>query len=257
MGIRTVARIARSRATPSRQKPIHRAIVQSGTAPDLRLRFARKLQSGLRDECGAVLVEVTVMMTIMFVFLLGAIEFLFAFYQWNAAAKAVQIGARIAAVSDPVAAGLNRLSLRVTDSLAIPGDPMPFFQIACDGAAQRCTCDKEGACPAELGYDAAAMRTIVYGRGSTSCSDSTSFYDTGMCDIFARITPANVMIVYTQTGLGFAGRPGGPAPTITLSLKDIPLQTFFVSGLLGFKPRIPTLTTSITAEDLSSGAPAF
>src|SRR6516165_4850614 len=64
----------------------------------------------MRDERGAVLVEVTVMMTIMFVFLLGAIEFLFAFYQWNAAAKAVQIGARIAAVSDPVAIGLNRLS---------------------------------------------------------------------------------------------------------------------------------------------------
>jgi len=66
-----------------------------------------------------------------------------------------------------------------------------------------------------------------------------------------------VVIVYTQTGLGFAGRPGGPAPTITLSLKDIPLQTFFVSGLLGFKPKIPPLTTSVTAEDLSSGAPAF
>ena len=30
-----------------------------------------------------------------------------ALYQWNAAAKAVEIGARIAAVSDPVASGLN------------------------------------------------------------------------------------------------------------------------------------------------------
>src|SRR5207302_3218046 len=92
----------------------------------------------VRDQAGAVLVEVTVMMTIMFVFLLGAIEFLFAFYQWNAAAKAVQIGARIAAVSDPVATGLNTLSSRVTNFLATPGDPMPFFQITCDGAAQRC-----------------------------------------------------------------------------------------------------------------------
>src|SRR5439155_12772422 len=54
------------------------------------------------DERGAVLVEVTVVMTIMLVFLLGAIEFLFVFYQRNAAAKAVQVGSRIAAVSDPV-----------------------------------------------------------------------------------------------------------------------------------------------------------
>jgi hypothetical protein len=67
-----------------------------------------------------------------------------------------------------------------------------------------------------------------------------------------------VVIVYSQTGLGFAGRPGGPVPTITISLKDLPLQFFFLSGLMGFKDlRIPPLTTSMTAEDLSSGAPAF
>jgi hypothetical protein len=204
-----------------------------------------------------VLVEVTVMMTIMFVFLLGAIEFLFAFYQWNAAAKAVQVGARIAAVSNPVAEGLNSLTFNVGSFDATPGDPMPFFRIICDGGSERCTCSKEGACPAQLRYDANAMRTIVYGRGSTSCSDSTSFYDTGMCDIFARIKPANVVIVYTQTGLGFAARPGGPAPTITVSLKDLPLQTFFLSGLFHFNPNMPPLTTSVTAEDLSSGAPAF
>ena len=47
------------------------------------------------DESGAVLVEVTVVMTIMLVFLLGSIEFLFVFYQWNAAAKAVQIGSAL------------------------------------------------------------------------------------------------------------------------------------------------------------------
>ena len=204
-----------------------------------------------------MLVEVTVMMTIMFVFLLGSIEFLFVFYQWNAAAKAVQIGARVAAVSDPVAEGLNRLSMGVVGSLAAPGDAMPFFQITCDGGSGRCICNGAGTCPAGLAYDSAAMRTIVYGRGSASCSDATSFYDTGMCDVFARITPANVVIVYTQTGLGFAGRPGGPAPTITVSLKDLPLQFFFLSGLMGFKLQMPSLTTSITAEDLSSGAPAF
>ena len=56
--------------------------------------------SVMRDETGSVLVEVTVVMTIMFVFLLGSIEFLFVFYQWNVASKAVEIGLRIAAVSD-------------------------------------------------------------------------------------------------------------------------------------------------------------
>jgi hypothetical protein len=58
----------------------------------------------IRDRHGGVLVEVTVVMMIMLVFILGPTEFLFAHYQWSAATKAVQIGARVAAVSDPVAA---------------------------------------------------------------------------------------------------------------------------------------------------------
>jgi hypothetical protein len=79
-----------------------------------------------------------------------------------------------------------------------------------------------------------------------------------MCDIFGRITPANVVITYAQSGLGFAGRPGGPVPTITISLKGLPLQFYFLHGLAGFADlQIPPLTTSMTAEDLSSRAPMF
>jgi TadE-like protein len=210
-----------------------------------------------RDERGAVLVEVTIVMTIMLVFLLGSIEFLLVFYQRNAAAKAVQIGVRIAAVSDPVARGLNGLSAGVLGPRVSQGDAMPDFIVTCDGGAARCICSG-GICPADLAYNAAAMSTIVFGRGSTSCGDARSSYDTGMCDIFARITPANVIITYAQSGLGFAGRPGGPVPTVAISLKDLRLQFFFLRGLAGFEDlQIPPLTTSMTAEDLSSGAPAF
>jgi TadE-like protein len=212
----------------------------------------------LRDRDGAVLVEVTVVMTIMLVFILGSIEFLFALYQWNAAAKAVQIGARLAAVSDPVAAGLNNLSLAVVSASVPPGSAMPYFKITCDGATASCTCNTVGACPGVGGYDEAAMRTLVFGRGHSSCTEATSVYDAGMCRIFSRIRPANVVISYTQTGLGYAGRPGGPVPTIMISLQDLPFQFFFLSGIRGFKNiPIPALTTSITAEDLSSSAPFF
>jgi Flp pilus assembly protein TadG len=211
-----------------------------------------------RDRNGAVLVEVAVMMTIMFVFILGSIEFLFVFYQWNAAAKAVQVGARIAATSDPVAVGLRALSSAVAGTLSPPGGPMPNFTVTCDGSTETCTCSTAQVCPAGGGYSAEAMNTIVFGRGSSSCSDATTSYDAGMCDIFSRITPANVVVVYTQTGLGFAGRPGGPVPTVTLSLQHLPFQFFFLSSLMGFNNlQIPALTTSIVGEDLSSTAPAF
>jgi Flp pilus assembly pilin Flp len=212
----------------------------------------------VRDQSGAVLVEVTLMMSIMFVFILGSIEFLFVFYQWNAAAKAVQVGLRIASTSNPVSAGLNALSNSVLGTLAQPGDPMPNFSVTCDGASASCTCGGSGPCPAGGAYDAEAMKTIVFGRGSSSCSDATSSYDAGMCDIFPRITPSNIVIVYSQSGLGFAGRPGGPVPTITMSLQHLPVQFFFLSRLMGFADlQIPALTSSITGEDLSSTAPTF
>jgi Flp pilus assembly protein TadG len=214
--------------------------------------------SVMRDERGAVLVEVTVVMTIMFVFILGSIEFLFAFYQWNAATKAVQIGSRIAAVSDPVAVGLNSLSTAVVGASLPPGAAMPNFVVTCDGHAATCTCFTPGVCPGIGAYNPAAMNTIIFGRGSSSCYDAKSFYDTGMCDVFSRVTADNVVITYTQTGLGYAGRPGGPVPTITISLQNLPFQFFFLGGIRGFKDiPIPALTTSITAEDLSSSAPSF
>ena len=57
----------------------------------------------IRDEDGGPLVEVAIIFPILITFLFGGVDFMNALYQWNAAAKAVEIGARIAAVSDPVA----------------------------------------------------------------------------------------------------------------------------------------------------------
>jgi Flp pilus assembly pilin Flp len=209
----------------------------------------------LRDETGAALVEATVMMAIVLTFVLGSVDFLFAFYQWNAAAKAVEMGARIAAVSTPLANGLNSLSTSVLSSSLHLGDTMPSFTVTCNaGGGGGCSCS--GTCSGVSGFNASALNDIVYGRGNAACGDATSFYDAGMCDIFRRIQPANVQIVYAQTGLGYAGRNGGPVPTITVSIQNLPFQFFFLGGLLGFANiNMPGLQTTITGEDLSSVAP--
>ncbi len=207
-----------------------------------------------RDEAGAVLVEVSILLPVIIMVLLGSIDFLYAFYQWNAAAKAVEVGARIAAVSDPVAGGLNDLSNQVVLSgLATPMQPMPAYQVACDGGAEACTCT--GTCTglAPNSFNTSAMNRIVFGRGSASCDDAVSYYATGMCDILPIITPANVKVIYTQTGLGYAGRPGGPVPTITVSLQHLHFQFFFLSYLLGKDMPMPAMATTITAESLCAG----
>jgi hypothetical protein len=103
---------------------------------------------------------------------------------------------------------------------------------------------------------------MVSGRGSAAgtCPASTSLYTTGMCQIFNRITPANVVVEYVQpsspSGLGVAGRPGGPVPVITVSLQNLPFTFYFLGGLLGFADINIPVTSSITGEYMSSAAPS-
>jgi TadE-like protein len=204
------------------------------------------------DEYGGPLVEAAVMIPILFVFLLGSVDFVNAFRQWNATTKAVEVGARLAAVSDPVASGLNSLPTNAVNPPTVnPGDPMPLFDVTCDGATSSCSCS--GFCTGVGTFNSTAMNDIVFGRGKSACGASTSYYFTGMCNMLGSIQPANVKIRYTQTGLGFAGRSAGPVPTITVSVQNITFQYFFLKDLLGFLNRaIPGQSTTITGEGLSS-----
>jgi Flp pilus assembly protein TadG len=198
------------------------------------------------DERGGVLVEATVMLSIIFIFVLGSIDFLMALYQWNAATKAVQLGGRIAAVSSPVSSDLSAMT--GLEGGAAPGvDPMPYFIRTCNGATATCSGGT---------FSAAALNTIVLGRPDAACGSTPFVYCSGMQGVFPRVQPANVVITYEHTGLGYAGRPGGPVPTITVSLQNLPFQFFFLGGLMGFgNMTIPVMTTT-TGEDLNSNAPS-
>ena len=79
-----------------------------------------------------------------------------------------------------------------------------------------------------------------------------------MRDIFPRVQTVNVTVQYLYSGLGFAGRIGGPVPTVTVELQGLNFQFFFLGGLMGFNNiAIPNMRTTITGEDLSSSAPTF
>jgi Flp pilus assembly protein TadG len=202
-----------------------------------------------RNEVGGPLVEVAVVFPVFILFALGSVDLLYAYSQWTAATKAVEVGARLAAVSDPVASGLQTIPTNALSSTVLLGDPMPDFEVTCASAA--CTCTR-GTCTGFGGYSAPAMNTIVFGRGSATCGDNTTFYYAGMCDVFPRITAANVKVVYSQTGLGYAGRAAGPVPTITVSLQGLTFQYFFLNNLFPAFA-MPSFATTITGEGLSSG----
>jgi Flp pilus assembly protein TadG len=196
-----------------------------------------------RDQGGAVAVEFALVGGAFITILLGMMEFGTAYWQWNQATKALQLGVRLAAVSDPVSSDLKTLT--GVSSTVEEGDPMPYFQRVCTvNSAGTGQCSNGGT------YSAAAMRTIVYGRGNTACPATPQRYP-AMCQIFPRITPQNLIVEYTQTGLGFAGRPGGPVPSITLRLTGIDFDFVVLNRLLGLTT-IPMsgLSATATAEDM-------
>lgn len=79
----------------------------------------------------------------------------------------------------------------------------------------------------------------------------------GMYHFFPRLRPANIVIRYTATGLGYQTRPGGAVPTITVSLQTLPFQFFFLGGLLGFTNiNMPSMLSTVTGEDMKNGPPA-
>ncbi len=208
-----------------------------------------------RDEGGAALIEFTAAVLAFFLLLFGVTEFAFAFYQWNAATKAVQLGARLAAVSDPVSSDL--LALTGMEGGALPGAAMPNFDRVCTSDSST---GATGSCTGGT-YDATsvdAMRTLVFGRCQTGvdCPRTTCVgtgSNIGMCNIFDRVTPQNVIIRYQYTGLGYAGRPGGPVPTITVSLRNLTYNFVMVGGLVpGLSSmQLPSFATTVTGEDLN------
>jgi len=191
---------------------------------------------------GAAMVEFSIVVGLLLTLTSGLVEFGMIFHQWNSASKAAQLGARLAAVSSPVASDLSNLT--GMESGALPGDPFPFFERICSGATTSCGGGS---------YDGAAMNTLVFGRGDAACQTVGTDNFPGMCDVFPRIQASNVIVTYRHTGLGFAGRPGGPVPTVTVELTGLTFDFVFLDDLLGLGPiQLPNVRTTVTGEDLST-----
>jgi hypothetical protein len=227
-----------------------------------------------KDVEGATMVEFAVVLFVLVLLVGGLIDFMHIFWQRNMLIKAVERGARIAAVSNPVAGGpgvaggpspfytaFDAPGNCLTTPGEGPGSPYPAgaFDCVCNGATGACTAGANGPCG--LAYNAAAMATIVAGRAGGACGlTGKGTYTLGMCDLFPALTAANVVVEYSDTGLGFCGRPGGPVPTITVSLgppaTPVPLSYFFLAGLLKYPNlNFGTAKATITGEDLSFAAP--
>jgi Flp pilus assembly pilin Flp len=207
-----------------------------------------------KEEEGAAMVEMAIALTLLLTLTLGFVDFGYAFWQWNAATKAVQVGARMASVSPPVAPEVKNAGPNAT-----PGDPIPVgaYSFTCYG-----TGPSAGTCTgSDAIFNPGNFNRILCGDAVANADGTCGNLDAehprpGMYHFFPRLRPQNLQITYAATGLGYQTRPGGAVPTITVEIRPgLPFQFFFLSGLRGFgNIDIPPMRSTVTGEDLGNGA---
>ena len=211
-----------------------------------------RLRTFLRGESGAAAAEFALILPVALLFLLGTIDIGRYFWAINEGEKAVQMGARYAVATKVITPGLNAATyvdfecpagqLKAGDTICREA----LGTIACSGNGTTVTCNctvdavgGDGSCP-DLGTPSAASFNAIVGR---------------MQVIDERITPANVRVSYSGSGLGFAGDPvtdsdgeqlSEISPVTTVEVAGLRLRTI---SLLGYGISLPSFRYSLTLED--------
>lgn len=169
--------------------------------------------------------EGLIVFPIMLLTIVAAIEFSYGMFQWNQAAKAIQLGVRKAVVSD---------------KLTTDFDTVFAFNSAIGGTVVVPNAARVSRCGAGYGAcNAAALTRIV---------DYMQTFD-------SKITAANLRITYQHNGLGYEGRPNGPVVTLRMELINLPLDLPFIGKFISLSGiTFPPFPVTATTEDLKTAS---
>ena len=191
----------------------------------------------LRSCAGGSAAEFALVLPVLTMFLLGMVDVGRLMWTWNQAEKATQMGARFAVVTEPVATDMLSYSF-VTSGGLQQGDRIPatYGTMTCNmsGANAVCACSS-GTCAWGTAASTAAMTAIA----------------TRMRYFFPAVAPANVVVQYGPTDLGFAGDPNGAdaAPLVTVSLQNVMFKPFLFQLFPFNGINLPDFRASLTLED--------
>ncbi len=203
----------------------------------------RAVRRFLRAEDGVTILEGLMVIPIVLLVYAAVIEFGFAVYQWNQAVKAMQHGARLAAVSDVVLPDADWTALGDFSSTGqqtgqAPPPPIPLVAESCG--------------PGDVPCKVNEMNWLIFG-GDGVCDPNFGSTKPGMCDLNRHIGVNNVHVTYARSGLGYVGHFNGPVVTITLESRNLRFRLPMLGALLGLNNmEIPAHPVSITSEDLST-----
>lgn len=199
--------------------------------------------ANLWSRCdGAAGAEFALVLPLLIIFLMGMIDV--GRYMWsiNELEKATQVGARWAVVTDMIPGGLATTNYGDTlgQGAAIP--PSSFGAAECSAPAGSVICScKTAPCP---------TLTPVNATDADTGEKPFDALAARMRQIAPIIANSNIIITYTNSGLGYAGDPNGPdvAPIVTVSAKNV---SFAPIVFFGGKFNLPTESASLTLEDAS------
>ena len=187
------------------------------------------LAAFLRDRRGASAAEFALVLPLFLVLLFGIIDA--GRYMWNInrAEKAAQMGVRMAVVTDFVSSAINANYVGQCSTPLTAGDPIPascFSQITCNksGTAAACT--------------AGTPNTLAFDRVANH-----------MRNFMPELQDSNVQIIYSPSGLGYAGNPDGPdvAPLVTVRLSGVTFNPIVTLALASVA--LPEARSTLTFED--------
>ena len=197
----------------------------------------------VRDERGAA-AEFALVLPLVLIFIFGIIDAGRFMWAYNRAEKATQIGARAAIVTNVISTGLGSQDYVGVNGLT-QGDRIPasaLSAVTCSRSSGSLACTCTGSCPS--GY-------------ATADTAGFNYVIARMQQMEPRINQDNVQIVYSGSGLGFAGDPNGPdvSPLVTVKMSNAPSATALkftpITSLLFATITMPSFSTTLTGEDLS------
>jgi Flp pilus assembly protein TadG len=229
------------------------------------MKNARSANRFSKDSRGTSLLEFTLVFPLVMLASLGTLDVAYMLFDWAAANKAAFVGARRAVVLDPVATEVTDLTYSSaatetgracsdpTTGAADPTSNCPTVNTVCTPAATGGTC------------------TNGYTWNETAFTDPTAPLDSplsGIFDqmhkVFPRLQRQNVQISYQTSGLGFVGRPNGLPMYVTVSIRCLTHEFYFLGGLMNWAftapagcpagtPAgwsIPSFATTLPSEDM-------
>ncbi len=192
-----------------------------------------------QDQYGVTLTEGLITLPLVLLVFAAFVEFGYAMSQWNQTVKALQFGARLAAVSDPLTSDFVDVFPTDADDPLNNGDATP------NDATISSTCG-----PALANCSDELNRVVM---GSDGVCGVAGDPNPGICDLNWRIQPANLVVTYQRSGLGYWGRPNGPVLSMRLEVRNVTFDLPLLGALLGLDQiEVPAHPVTLTTEDLET-----